>query len=313
MPAGNPPPAVVLPPPRLSFTDTGLSVSDGVTGNGLWSVVSEVGWEYSLNLGVTWIKGSGGQFSVAGDGAKMIWVRARDDAGNTSEIVKVNCVLDTMVPIQPGVNPQTQGASLELELSGIEAGARWEYSVDEQKNWLPGTGARMAVTGNAMTTVWVRQVDLAGNVSAPRAVALEQPPGGAWQEASGNPLQPSVLPARAAHTYLIHGSVVRGDADYISWSVPAGHQIASVRLVHYESEDAIAFYALQRAALFDAGVDVSRMVSYGHMGPQDLLRNVVAAIPATLLTEGPMTLWFQQTGTLPTRYVIEMVLKSIAK
>ena len=55
------------------------------------------------------------------------------------------------------------------------------------------------------------------------------------------------------------------------------------------------------------------MVSYGHMGPQDLLRNVVAAIPTTLLTEGPMTLWFQQTGTLPTRYVIEMVLKSIAQ
>jgi hypothetical protein len=28
------------------------------------------------------------------------------------------------------------------------------------------------------------------------------------------------------------------------------------------------------------------------------------------LTEGPMTLWFQQTGPLPTRYVMELVLKS---
>jgi len=33
-----------------------------------------------------------------GDGAKIIWVRTRDNDGNTSELVRVNCVLDTMAP-----------------------------------------------------------------------------------------------------------------------------------------------------------------------------------------------------------------------
>lgn len=309
VPPGNAPKAVVLPAPQLSFSDTGLSVSDGVTVNGLWTVVSDMSWEYSLDQGITWTLGSGGQFEVTGDGPKMIWVRARDDLGNVSETVKVTCVLDTMAPMQPSVNAQVQGASWALELTGIEPGARWEYSLDQQKSWIPGVGLGLAALGNAVTTLWVRQVDLAGNVSAPQAVPLEQPGSGAWQEASGNPLQPTVLPLQADRTYLIHGSVVRGDADYVSWSVPAGQRLASLRLVQYESEDAIAFYALQRAAVFDAGVDVSKMAVYGHMGPQDLLRNAVAELPATVLAEGPMTLWFQQTGSMPTRYAIELVLR----
>ncbi len=308
-PPGNAPKAVVLPAPQLSFTDTGLSVSDGVTVNGLWTVVSDVSWEYSLDQGITWTLGSGGQFEVTGDGPKMIWVRARDELGNTSEIVKVSCVLDTMAPMQPSVNAQTQQGAWLLQLSDIEPGARWEYSLDQQKSWIPGVGVGLAALGNAVTTLWVRQVDLAGNVSVPQAVLLEQPGSGAWQEASGNPLQPTELPLQADRTYLIHGSVVRGDADYISWIVPAGQRLASLRLVQYESEDAIAFYALQRAAVFDAGVDVSKMAVYGHMGPQDLLRNVVAQLPATVLTEGPMTLWFQQTGSMPTRYAMELVLR----
>jgi len=89
--------------------------------------------------------------------------------------------------------------------------------------------------------------------------------------------------------------------------------LASLRLIQYESEDAVAFFALQRADVFDAGVDVTRMAAYGHMGPQDLMRNVVADLPSPVLTEGPMTLWFQQTGPLPTRYVMELVLKSVPK
>ena len=81
----------------------------------------------------------------------------------------------------------------------------------------------------------------------------------------------------------------------------------SVKLVQYVSEDAIAFYALQPNRVFDAGVDVSRMLVYGHMGPSDLARNVLANLPKSKLGEGAMTLWFQQTGSLPTRYVIEVM------
>jgi len=65
---------------------------------------------------------------------------------------------------------------------------------------------------------------------------------------------------------------------------------------------------LQANRVFDAGVDTSRMLVYGHMGPSDLGRNVLANVAKPQLGEGFMTLWFQQTGTQNTQYAIEVVL-----
>lgn len=312
----TPPPAtggtVSLKPPQLAFTDTGLSVTDGVTRNGLWSVANDgFGWEYSLDQGRTWLQGVGGWFEVKGDGPKMIWVRSKDDAGNTSEIVIVTCVLDTMPPQAPSVSPQTDGITRSLQINGLETGGRWEYSLDEQRTWLLGTGSSIGVLGNGLNTLWLRQVDTAGNASAPQTIELEMPANDAWHEASGNPMQPSVLMLTGNRTTLIHGSVVRGDADYIRWDIPQGQRLTSLRLVHYVSDDNIAFYAIQRASVFDAGVDVNRMLVYGHMGPADLARNVVSALPTDRLGAGPMTLWFQQTGPLPTRYAIEVTVQPL--
>ena len=297
---------VVLRPPVLSFKDTGLSVTDGITGNGIWDVASEINWEFSLDQGATWTRGMGSSFEVTGDGAKVIWVRSWDDAGNTSEIVRVNCVLDTTAPGALGVSGQTEGVTNSLRLSGIEPGARWEYSLDEQRSWAPGQCSALGILGNNLSRIWLRQMDLAGNASGAQAFDLRSP-NLVTHEASGNPLQPSVL-TPGLQTYLIHGVVVRGDADYVRWDIPRGQKVQSVKLVQYVSEDAIAFYALQRNTVFDAGVDVSRMLFYGHMGPSDLGRNVLANLPKTQLGEGAMTLWFQQTGLLPTQYAIEVVL-----
>ena len=299
--------AVILRAPVLSFNDTGLNITDGVTSNGRWAVESAgIDWEFSLDQGSSWTRGSGASFAVTGDGAKVIWVRARDDAGNTSEIVRVNCVLDTMAPAPVGVAGQTQGVTNSLRLSGIEPGARWEYSLDEQRSWAPGQCSALGILGNNLSRIWLRQVDLAGNASGAQVFDLQNQSLVA-HEASGNPLQPSVL-TPGLQTYLIHGVVVRGDADYVRWDIPRGQKVQSVKLVQYVSEDAIAFYALQRNTVFDAGVDVSRMLVYGHMGPNDLGRNVLANVPRSQLGEGAMTLWFQQTGPLPTQYAIEVIL-----
>jgi hypothetical protein len=298
--------AVVLKAPVLSFNDTGLSVTDGITGNGIWDVASEINWEFSLDQGTSWTRGAGSSFEVTGDGAKMIWVRAFDDAGNTSEIVRVNCVLDTTAPAAVGIAGQTEGVTNSLKLSRIEPGARWEYSLDEQRSWAAGQCTALGILGNRLSRIWLRQVDLAGNASGAQAFDLQNQSLVA-HEASGNPLQPSIL-APGLQTYLIHGEVVRGDADYVSWDIPKGQKLLSVKLVQYVSEDAIAFYALQRNKVFDAGIDVSRMLVYGHMGPSDLGRNVLANVPKSQLGEGAMTLWFQQTGQLPTQYAIEVVL-----
>ena len=299
--------SVILKAPVLSFNDTGLNVTDGVTSNGRWGVESQgVDWEFSLNQGASWTRGSGGSFEVKGDGAKMIWVRARDNAGNTSEIVRVNCVLDTTPPAAIAISGQSEGVTNTFKLSGIEPGARWEYSLDEQSSWSAGKGSALGALGNHLSQVWLRQVDMAGNASTAQGFDLQNP-SVLSHEASGDPLQPSVL-APGLQTYLIHGVVVRGDADYISWDIPTGQQLMSVRLVQYVSEDAIAFYALQPSKVFDAGNNVSRMLVYGHMGPGDLSRNVLADVPKSKLGGGPMTLWFQQTGSFPTRYVIEVIL-----
>jgi hypothetical protein len=298
---------VILHAPVLSFNDTGLSVSDGVTRNGLWAVDSPgIDWEFSLDQGATWTRGMGSSFEVTGDGTKMIWVRARDDAGNKSEIVRVNCVLDTTPPAALGVAGQTEGVTHSLKLSGIEPGARWEYSLDEQRSWAPGQCTALGILGNSLSRIWLRQVDLAGNASGGQAFDLKNPSLVA-HEASDNPLQPSVL-TPGLQTYLIHGVVVRGDTDYVRWDIPRGQKVLSVKLVQYEPQDAFAFYALQRNSVFDAGVDVSRMLVYGHMAPSDLGRNVLANVPKSQLDEGAMTLWIQQTSPLPTQYTIEMVL-----
>lgn len=302
--------SVVLKPPKLSFTDTGVSVSDGVTRNGLWAVESDVSWEYSLDQGVTWISGTGGSFEVKGDGPKMIWVRARDNAGNTSEIVVVTCVLDTMAPAPVSVTASVDGFTRTLEVAGLEANAKWEYSLDNKMNWNPGSGSGLGTLGNGLNMIWLRQVDVAGNASEAQAFDLLAAGSGMSHEASTNPLQPSNM-AKGLLTMLIHGVVVRGDADYVRYDIPKNHRLKSVKLVRYVSEDAIAFYAIQSSSVFDAGVDVGRMLVYGHMGPADLNRNVVANIPPEKLGEGPMTIWFQQTGILPTEYAIEISLQAV--
>ncbi len=301
--------SVVLKPPKLSFTDTGVSVSDGVTRNGLWAVESDVSWEYSLDQGVTWISGTGGSFEVKGDGPKMIWVRARDNAGNTSEIVVVTCILDTMAPAPVSVTASVDGFTRTLEVAGLEANAKWEYSLDKM-NWNSGSGSGVGTLGNGLNMIWLRQVDVAGNASEAQAFDLLAAGSGMSHEASTNPLQPSTM-AKGLLTMLIHGVVVRGDADYVRYDIPKKHRLKSVKLVRYVSEDAIAFYAIQSSSVFDAGVDVGRMLVYGHMGPADLNRNVVANIPPEKLGEGPMTIWFQQTGILPTEYAIEISLQAV--
>jgi hypothetical protein len=302
---------VILPKPILTFSDTGLSVTDGVTSRGRWDVETPHPWEFSFDKGATWSRGQGKSFNVEGDGAKLIWVRSYDGMGNTSEIAMVNCFLDTTPPASVQVVVMTQDLTRVVRVSGVEDQGQWEYSLDNARTWLTGTGDRLAIMGNALTVLWLRQIDLAGNRSPLERVNLQEPNSATWHEASGNPLQPSPLSLQMARTVLLHGSVVAGDADYIRWDIPIGQSLKSVRLVHYDSSDRIAFYALQRAPVFDAGTNVSRMLVYGHMGPEDLKRNVLEKLAPAQLTSGPMTLWFQQTGQQPTEYAIELVFQPL--
>ena len=266
---------------------------------------ADIDWEFSFAQGATWARGQGRTFEVKDDGAKTIWVRARDDAGNTSKIVSVRCVLDALAPVALAITRQRQGAALRLQLSGLEPGARWEYSLNGQAPWHEGSGPALGILGHGITQVWLRQVNVAGNPSVAQAFDLQRPSLLA-HDASGNPSQPSVL-ASGLQTHVIHGVLMRGDADPVRWDVPQGQMLMSVKWLHCASDD-FASYALQRCSGFDAGMDTTRMLAWGQMGLSDLNRNVLTNTGPQRRGEGPMTLRFQQNGTLPTPYAIELTL-----
>ncbi|NCZ83204.1 MAG: hypothetical protein EBX64_08685, partial [Betaproteobacteria bacterium] len=303
-----------LPKPTLSFSDTGFSLSDGLTKDGRWTVsgLNGLGWEYSLDMGQSWIPGSGNFFVVQGDGPKMIWVRTRDDQGNTSEIVKVTCTLDTTAPAALQTVSASQAGLRKVSFIGLEPQARWEYRLDPKGSWLAGSGAHLWLAGNGLSRLETRQIDAAGNISAPTSLDLAQAGGDDRIEFSNNPLAPSKLSAAppAGEALLLHGSVRDPDKDYILITIPASQALRSLKLVHYASDDKIAFFAIQRAAVFDAGIDTSRMIAFGHFGPEKLGDNLLASLSLAQRASGPMVLWVQQTGSLSTDYVFELMLET---
>ncbi|MBW7462506.1 hypothetical protein K0U00_51490, partial [Paenibacillus sepulcri] len=55
----------------------------------------------------------------------------------------------------------------EINVTGLETGAAWEYSTDAGQNWHSGTGTNVVLAEGdyASRAVQVRQTDAAGNVS----------------------------------------------------------------------------------------------------------------------------------------------------
>jgi hypothetical protein len=88
--------------------------------------------------------------------------------------------------------------------------------------------------------------------------------------------------------------------------VPEGQRLRALRLVHYASPDLVAFYALQRGPVFDAGTDVQRMIAWKHLGPGDRSVNLLETVDARALGAGLFVLWVNQTGTDLTKYAIEI-------
>jgi hypothetical protein len=109
-------------------------------------------------------------------GANKVGVRQTDVAGNVSTVTTLSFTLDTDLPVVPGVSlANDTGASASdlitrvgtLSLAGVETGARVEYSTNGGTTWW--TGFTPAQGRNSVT---VRQIDVAGNVSAPTTLAF---------------------------------------------------------------------------------------------------------------------------------------------
>jgi hypothetical protein len=238
----------------------------------------------------------------------MIWVRTRDSQGNTSEIVKVSCTLDTMAPAPiQAVSGQALGFR-RLEFKGLENQANWEYRFDVNDPWVTGLGDQLWLIGNGPSTLYMRQIDAAANASEATTLDLTQAGGADWVEFSSNPLMPTQLTQvpSTKEGLILHGSVQQGDADFVRIDIPSKHLLASIRLVHYRSEDKIAFFALQRGLVFDAGVDTTKMLAFGHFGPEKFGQNLIEGLTANQRSSGSLVLWMQQTGSQKTDYAFEV-------
>ncbi|WP_232449056.1 beta strand repeat-containing protein, partial [Burkholderia ubonensis] len=148
-------------------TDSGSSAVDHITNVGtlnLTGIETGATVEYSTDGGHTWSTSFG-----ATEGVNDVQVRQIDVAGNTSSATSFSFTLDTSAAA-PGVALTTDSGSSAsdhvtnvgtLNLSGVEAGATVEYSIDGGHTW---STSFSAVEG--LNDIQVRQTDIAGNTSS---------------------------------------------------------------------------------------------------------------------------------------------------
>ena len=153
--------------PTLSLaSDTG-NPSDSITNNGqvnVFGLSSGSSWQYSIDNGTNWITGNGSNFSVTGDGAKIVLVKQIDSSGNSSTISTLNFSLITSLPATPSIDSISSDG--QVNISGLVSNGIWQYSVESAVSWNVGSGSSFKITGNTTKSLLVKQTDGAGNVSA---------------------------------------------------------------------------------------------------------------------------------------------------
>jgi hypothetical protein len=169
--------------PDLRLVHDSKVSGDRVTNNDDLRVLGlEAGasWNYSLDGGDTWVKGSGNTFSVPQGRYRtgQVQVRQTDLAGNVSEPLTnfPAFTVDTDAPASPtmalledtGVSDSDRITNQAgILVGGVEANATWQYSLNNGQTWTTDVGLGFLVPegryGNGQ--VRARQIDLAGNRS----------------------------------------------------------------------------------------------------------------------------------------------------
>ncbi|MBO9688498.1 MAG: hypothetical protein J7598_17975 [Mitsuaria chitosanitabida] len=181
-PEPKPDPAVPTPAtPQLTLHAPGAS-RDGLLGAAgevrVAALEAGARWEYSLDGGKTWQAGSGTALipaALGADGSKTLLVAQINDQGGRSAAGQLQFDMDTIAPVGPALSlvadtgaSSTDGwsSSGTLRVDGLEADARWQYSVDGGVSWWNGTGTTIEAAqlgGDGAKEVQVRQTDAAGN------------------------------------------------------------------------------------------------------------------------------------------------------
>jgi phosphodiesterase/alkaline phosphatase D-like protein len=178
------PPVPVVPTPSLALaSDSGSSNSDGITNSPtvkLTGLQAGATWQYSINAGSSWSTGSASSFDLpAGSyAAGQILARQIDSAGNASSNGQLGPVnIDTTAPLMPTLalasdsgSSNTDGItnSPTVKLTGLEAGATWQYSINAGNSWSTGSAFSFDLPAGSYAAGQIlgRQVDSAGNTSS---------------------------------------------------------------------------------------------------------------------------------------------------
>ncbi len=177
--------------------DTGASRSDGLSNDGsvgVFLVDPAVRWEYSTNGGTDWTEvpddnGTvGTSFSLAADSYAVGQVRIKQTINNVALIAQNAgpLVIDQTAPADLSASFSDAGSSSDdritnlgtVTVSGLEAGATWQYSTDGGAHW--STPALLSSVSTfslgdgsyADNAVQVRQSDAAGNSSQASDIGL---------------------------------------------------------------------------------------------------------------------------------------------
>ncbi|WP_244106983.1 beta strand repeat-containing protein, partial [Burkholderia ambifaria] len=166
---------IAPPAPVVALAhDTGISANDNLTSDGTLSVGAVAHGatvQYSTDNGAHW-----NTSFCAVEGSNTVLVRQIDVTGNASAVSSCTFTLDTAAGTAPGVALAVDSGSSAtdhvtnvgtLNVTGAQTGATVQYSVDNGAHW---STSFSAVEG--VNNVQVRQVDVAGNASAPTSFSF---------------------------------------------------------------------------------------------------------------------------------------------
>lgn len=134
-------------------------------------------WVFSIDGGKTWTPGSISSVdaSTLAEGLNIVLLAQRDSEGTLGPVTTVEITKDTTAPQAPqlevigaqaGLTPVIHGEG-RIHVSGLEPGARWQFSVDGGQTWVPGEGTDIDAGDlvEGLNTVLAVQVDDAGHLS----------------------------------------------------------------------------------------------------------------------------------------------------
>nr|WP_282960539.1 Ig-like domain-containing protein [Burkholderia ambifaria] len=160
--------------PGVALTaDSGTSSTDHITNVGtlnLSGIETSATVQYSVDNGAHWNT----SFSAV-EGLNNVQVRQIDVAGNTSAATSFSFTLDTSAAA-PGIALTSDSGSSAtdhitnvgtLNVTGTEAGATVQYSIDNGAHW---NTSFSAIEG--LNNVQVRQIDVAGNTSSATSLSF---------------------------------------------------------------------------------------------------------------------------------------------